>query len=151
MERRKFLIGVGSTAVGTSALVGSGAFSSATVEDRGVDVNVADDASAYLALRATSPYANDGGRQLQLDFSDNGRGKGVNEDSTFTFEDVFQVRNQGTETVDIWIEEDNANIDISLDGNHGVAPGDTATGNVEIDAGGADSLSGTFTVHAGPA
>ena len=32
MERRKFLIGAGSTAIGASALVGSGAFNFANVE-----------------------------------------------------------------------------------------------------------------------
>lgn len=150
MERRKFLIGVGSTAVGTSALVGSGAFSSATVEDRGVEVNVADDANAYLALVETSPYANNAGNQLELDFGSNGNGgHGVNEDSSYTFEEVFEVQNQGTEPVDISIDDGtNDAISISLTDSSGVVAGGAATATVDIDAGGADSLSDTFTVSA---
>ena len=50
MKRRNFLIGVGGTAIGGSALLGSGAFS--RVEShRDVAIQVANDANAYLGLK----------------------------------------------------------------------------------------------------
>lgn len=105
MERRKFLIGVGGTAIGASALVGSGAFSSVEAT-RSVSVNVAGDESAYLGLEAASPYASIEGKQLQLNFDDNGNGgEGVNVDAVSTFDGVFQITNNGPNDLDITIDK----------------------------------------------
>lgn len=49
MKRRKFMIGLGATAAGGSALVGSGAFSSVKA-DRTIEVDTAADARAFLLL-----------------------------------------------------------------------------------------------------
>ncbi|MFU8869161.1 oxidoreductase [Natronococcus sp.] len=98
MERRKFLIGAGGTAIGASALVGSGAFSFVRAE-RDLDVEVVNDKDAYLGLEATSEYASGtGDGQLELDWaSDNGEGgKGLNENADSRFDDVFKIINQGT-------------------------------------------------------
>lgn len=105
MERRKFLIGVGGTAIGASALVGSGAFSSVEAT-RSVSVNVAGDESAYLGLEATSPYASIQGKQLQLNFDDNDNdGTGVNADAVSTFDGVFRITNNGPNDLDITIDK----------------------------------------------
>lgn len=107
MERRKFLIGLGSTAAASTALVGSGAFSSVEA-NREMSVEVADDADAYLGLTSDSHYAVTDNGKLKLDFSsDNATekgGKGLNKDATTSFTHVFTITNQGTKTVGIQID-----------------------------------------------
>ena len=49
MDRRKFLVGLGSASVGGSALVGSGAFSRVDAQ-RAVTIQVAEDPDAYLGM-----------------------------------------------------------------------------------------------------
>jgi len=118
MQRRNFIIGAGSLAVGSSAALGTGAFDSAEAE-RSVSVQTADDASAYLAIEATSQYVDDSGDAIELDFGSqveddegNGLGEHLGEDSEYWFgrdrrDDadgvnyLFKVRNQGTNTVTV--------------------------------------------------
>ncbi len=50
MQRRNFLIGVGGTALGSSALVGSGAFTTGTLEDREANIEVAHDQYGSITL-----------------------------------------------------------------------------------------------------
>ena len=110
MQRRNFIIGAGALATGTAAAVGSGAFSSVEAS-RDVSVEVADDAQAYLAIEATSDYAEtDGDGVLELDFGDlgdAGEGEHVGEDSAYIFgsgnpdRNVFTVENRGTQDVDV--------------------------------------------------
>lgn len=100
MQRRKLLAGLGSLAAGGAAAVGSGAFATTTM-DRGLDVQVAGDANAYLGLESTSAYASQNGNQLTLQFdgSNNQRGNGLNEDSDTQFRNVFKVTNNGTNAI----------------------------------------------------
>lgn len=111
MNRRKFIIGAGTVATGSAVAVGTGAFSSASA-DRSVSVEVADDASAYLAMESTSQYADASGDAITLDFGTlvedgegNDLGSNVGENSTTIFgsgaadRNVFTVRNQGTNDV----------------------------------------------------
>jgi hypothetical protein len=113
MQRRKFLIGAGSAAVGASAIVGSGAVSN-MVAGRSLTVNVADDSNAYVRFDTdlgSSPdnnyvYAeiNENG-ELEINFDGNSNGgQGVNPNSETYFNDVFKVQNQGTEDLEIWFE-----------------------------------------------
>ena len=110
MERRKFLIGAGSLAAGAAAATGTGAFSSAKA-GRSVDVAVADDASAFLALdqgdNANSAYTSTSDGELVVEFTGDSTamGDGVASDSLMTFEDVFKVRNQGTQRVEVGLDE----------------------------------------------
>ena len=106
MERRKFLIGAGSTALGASALVGSGAFSYVRA-DRDVTIAVVSDSSAYLKLEENSAYADEVNGQLELDFaSDNGEGgEGLNDDADTRFDNVFKIKNQGTNDVRVSIQD----------------------------------------------
>lgn len=92
------MIGVGSTAIGASALIGSGAFSFVRAE-RDITVEVADDGDAYLGLEGTSAYAEEDDGQLALDFAggfDDQNGEGLNADADSRFDDVFKIKNNGT-------------------------------------------------------
>jgi len=85
--------------------MGTGAFASVEAT-RSVGVNVAGDGSAYLGLEKASPYANVSGKQLQLEFDDNGKdGKGVNADAVTTFDGVFRMVNNGPNPLDITIDK----------------------------------------------
>ncbi|MCY4731416.1 hypothetical protein KY092_12725 [Natronomonas gomsonensis] len=108
MERRKFLIGAGSAAVGASALVGSGAFTSVSAE-RTVSVNVADDNNAYLALDPTTgknsvfaDKSDSGEVSVTLDNSGEG-GQGINQDAKTKVHELFEVKNQGTEGAIVYV------------------------------------------------
>lgn len=104
MERRKFLIGAGSAAVGTSALVGSGAFTSVNAA-RDISIQVAGDASAYLQItREDTPNGNEyvlnTENGLALDFDS----VNINADSKFA--NLFKVKNQGTQIVRVGVDKD---------------------------------------------
>lgn len=109
MERRKFLLGVGSASVGGSALVGSGAFTSVEAT-RTVQVDVVEDSDALLGLDSCpdSPNAtyagidSNGRLVVEIGETDDG-GEGVNLDAVTTFDDVFQVCNNGTQDVCLWV------------------------------------------------
>ena len=116
MQRRNFILGIGASAAGGSALLGSGAFSRIE-SDRSVSVQVADDANAYLQLHKCSidgdetPNSSfvslDGNGHLEIDMGDSGNdGSGVNSNSVTSFDDVFQIRNQGKEPVCIDLRYD---------------------------------------------
>ena len=101
MERRKFAIGMGALATGSSAAIGTGAFTTAEA-DRNVNVNVASDSSGFVELTAQNEtYASgtDGG-ELVLNFNGDsgigifdGDGEGLNPNTEFNFENVFRVAN----------------------------------------------------------
>jgi hypothetical protein len=104
MERRKFLIGAGSAAVGSSALIGSGAFASVDA-NRDVDLRVATDQNAYLGFEVLdSDYASMNDGVIEFSFMENGEGgEGLNGVADTYFEDVFKIVNQGTNTVNVWV------------------------------------------------
>lgn len=105
---------MGALASGAAAAVGSGAFSSVSAT-RDVDVEVADDASAYLRLEGTggdnSEYVTDDGnsRTLTIDLSsDNATsegGTGVNPDAVTEIDNLFVIENQGTQEVEVDISK----------------------------------------------
>lgn len=112
MDRKKLFFGLG-VASGGAAIVGSGAFSSMQAE-RGVSVEVVGDDAAYLALEpaegANGQYAsiNENGL-LEVQVSDENEaitGEGVNPNSRYDLGNVFQITNQGTQQVGVWIEHD---------------------------------------------
>jgi len=112
MQRRKFLLGMGSAAAGGSALIGSGAFSRVESQ-RDVSIQVATDPNAYLGLKpldtpnSMNYVALDDLGHLQIDISDGGlrdgheahddHGLGVNSDSFTYFDGMFDICNQGKE------------------------------------------------------
>ena len=195
MERRKFVVGLGALAAGSGAAVGTGAFSSASTGDRTVEVEVTGDANAYLALEPVSKgeqggnghfarINEDGELELVLDGSndlgsedrlpDFQQGSGVNPDSTYKFDNVFRIGNQGPNTggglgeIDVWIESNTAaNVDFYWsevsapreygdDAEDGSAPSSMSPGEghkvgFEVDASGLtddDTISGAISIRA---
>jgi hypothetical protein len=86
MQRRKFLIGLGSLAAGGAAATGSGAFSAMSAS-RESDINVVTDDQGLVALRPGDAagdrvYLTDGG-ELKIDFTSDEGGQGVNVNSRY--------------------------------------------------------------------
>ena len=122
MDRRKFLVGLGSTSIGGSALLGSGAFSRVESQ-RAVTIQVAEDPDAYLGMdkcriggteTPNSSYAwlDDYGH-LAIEMNpenptvgESPLGKGINSDSRAWFDNVFQLCNNGKEDICVYIEDD---------------------------------------------
>jgi hypothetical protein len=110
MHRRRLLLGAG-TLLAAGGTLGTGAFTSVSA-NRSVSVQVADDADAFLAMES-SPGPNgsyaaveDGQLALRLDGSSGTpAGDGVNGDAVTRIEDIFRIRNQGTQEVFVFIEE----------------------------------------------
>ena len=89
MERRKFVIGLGALAAGSSAAVGSGAFTQMTTTGRDMTVDVVNDDMASIALVPGAEsdkvaYIDDHG-DLTIDL---GAGDGINTNSHYLFGDV---------------------------------------------------------------
>ena len=129
MERRKFVIGAGALATGSAAAIGTGAFTSVEA-DRQVEVNVVDDADAYLGLSAldepNSEYVDESGDTVAIDITDtDAGGQGLNPNATTVIEDLLEVTNQGTnDGVGVWVEVDLGDIG---DGEFEVYDQDTET------------------------
>lgn len=135
MKRRELLVGLGGVA-GSAGALGTGAF--ATVKaDRTVSVSIADENQAYLALSpATTANSNfafqddstDGRQQLSLGFSGVGvTGQGVGTSSDYSFDGVFEVTNQGTQAVDLYVEQLGAS-----DFVDGPGTGNSPTGKLDV-------------------
>ena len=157
MERRKFLIGMGGTAVGASALIGSGAFSSVEAE-RNVTVEVAGDADAYLGLEAVRDdiISDDGDEgQLSIDLGSQTTsegGEGFNRNAVTTIEGVFRITNGGTETVDFEVENDVEGLETNPQDPDDRGPGDSTLVDIEVntrDYSPQDAEDGTITISAG--
>ena len=112
MNRRKLLAALGLLSGGGAVVSGTGAFTSASAE-RDVAVQVATDATGYLAIddtgNANAEYVTEdngsSNSEFGLDFtsgnSTSGGGGGVNADAITVFADLFEVRNQGTQDVEV--------------------------------------------------
>ncbi|MWG34351.1 hypothetical protein [Halomarina oriensis] len=118
MQRRKFLLGAGSLAAGAAAAMGTGAFTH-TAARRGASFKIATDENAFLQLTAPNTlengeYADDStesvlpGDQLTLTFDENAEvtGTGLNADAQQWFDEVFQIANHGTKSVNVFVDDD---------------------------------------------
>ena len=103
LTRRNALIGLGSLVAGSGALVGTGAFSSVEA-DRTVNVSSAGDSSAQLEIRVSGDLAGSNNDTIQFDLSSNG----VNLDATTQFNGALTVTNNGTNPVDVDIQDGNS-------------------------------------------
>lgn len=110
MKRRKYLVGLGSLAAGSAAAMGTGAFNFANVE-REVSLQVVNDPNALLALDTDSEYANTSGGTLSLDFRSDEGGRGINQNSDYSFTSLFFITNQGEQSVGVWIDDDSEDVD----------------------------------------
>jgi hypothetical protein len=117
MNRRKFVIGLGAASASGSALIGSGAFTSVSAE-RDIAVSTAGDDDAFLRLGACTSESGNGGYVDQgadglfsISLSgdndnDPPAGSGVNQYAVSRFDNVFEVCNQGTQPVGVWLDID---------------------------------------------
>jgi hypothetical protein len=122
MQRRKFVVGLGSLAAGASAVMGTGALSKTRI-DRGMTGGVADDSNAYVKLAGANgknqnaAHVDDSGTEIVLDFGDIGNGAGLNANSKNWFDRVFKATLQDVDVesssgpldstdYDFWITKD---------------------------------------------
>jgi hypothetical protein len=171
MNRRRFLTAVGVAASAGAASFGTGAFTSVSA-NRDVEVQVADDSAALVALLAPNSmengeYATDPNEgstdTLVLNFDDDAdvTGTGVNDDAVSRFDYVFRMVNQGTQFVRFGIDKtgldhpdrwdfypygDAVNAYPNWDAGYvgpGAGPGGSLPVGVRVDTtGGVDSLGG---------
>jgi hypothetical protein len=97
---------MGSLAAGGATAMGTGAFTSVSA-DRAVSVSVADDTDAFVSMEPffgpNVEYATADGGAIALEFTGiDAGGEGLGADSTYEFDDVFRVENQGTQPVYVW-------------------------------------------------
>lgn len=120
-KRRKFLAGVGALVSGSAAAVGTGALSSVEAE-RSVNADVVTDANGTLGIQLDAPglensnkaLMNNGQLELQFDGADSTGGtfsssSGLNADSTYHFDNVFQLVNRSSD--DVIYEWDKSQLD----------------------------------------
>ena len=144
MNRRNVLIALGAVAVMTGIVFGTGAFTQVEA-DRTLDVNVADDANAFLALEAASENAEyvgtgtggAGNSVVTLDLtSTTAGGSGINDDAVTTIDPVLNVTNQGTQEVNVTLVNAPEGVDFTnAPDNLGV--GNTGQIGIEVAAGNA--------------
>jgi len=107
MQRRKFVIGLGALAAGGTAAVGSGAFSSVSAE-RSVSVKTTEDTNANLAFFANDEF--EGNEDTYVMESENGTIEltfdNVNRDAVTTYDDLFVVQNNGTQSIRLFVAND---------------------------------------------
>jgi hypothetical protein len=114
MNRRQLIAMMGVLGGGGAVATGTGAFTSASAE-RDVAVQVATDATGYLSIddtgNANAEYVTEdngsSNSEFGLDFTGSnqtsGGGGGVNADAVTVFADLFEVRNQGTQDVEVQV------------------------------------------------
>ncbi|GAA0524273.1 Protein of unknown function [Halorubrum aquaticum] len=134
MKRRGLIAGIGAAVAGAGGMLGTGAFTSVNA-DRMATVAVADESDSFLAIfpsgsqpNATFATADSGDGEIALDFNnanDTWQGtptssQGVGVDSTYIFDDVFRIENQGTQ--DVYVDITSL-IDVPLQNGSG-NPGD---------------------------
>ncbi|OYR62888.1 DUF1102 domain-containing protein [Halorubrum ezzemoulense] len=153
MQRRKFVVGLGALASGGAAAIGTGAFTSVEA-DRSVDVEVAGDANAYLALKQipgepnSQQYVTNQSGEIGFDFSDsngNVNGTGFNPDATTEVDNLLMVANQGTQSAFVSVDLSNlttgsADVMIYADG---------ASGNTGYTGSGTDITTNTVELAPG--
>ena len=121
MERRKFVVGLGALASGSAAAVGTGAFTSVEA-DRSITIETAGDANAFLSFeKATdsddnvTPNAQEyveltGDSTVSFDFTNSdatdGTATGINKNATSTFDNLIDIRNNGSQEIVLSVESD---------------------------------------------
>ena len=112
MNRRQLIALMGALGGGGAIATGTGAFSSQTA-DRSVSVSVSgDNAGAYLRIGESNPELtkfinrDDPGSKFDIALggkSGNG-GSGINTRATTTFENLFEIENQGTQEIEVTVD-----------------------------------------------
>jgi len=108
MNRRNVLVGLGTIVAGGGAALGTGAFSSVEA-DRSVNIETASDSDALLGIDITEADLEGSGDTIEFDLSND-----LNLDALTRFDDALEITNNGTDNVDITIE-DESNTGLSTD------------------------------------
>jgi hypothetical protein len=133
MERRKFLIGMGSLAAGGAAATGTGAFATQSSGDANIDVVGPDNALLSVDPNTKSDYVVDD-NPVKIDLaaiSDNGA-SGITEDSNFVIQPAFSLRNQSSETLYVEIRNPYANNDITSGSSGTSGAGSSAVEGIDV-------------------
>lgn len=149
MNRRTVLIGVGGVVAGGGALLGSGAFSQVEA-DRTVTIETAGDDAAFLALEAADGdydefFDYDDG-VLELNIGELGDAEGLNENAVTAFDGIIAITNNGTQEVELSIEQDGDGVALyegDFEGSDDTTPldgvtigdGDTENIGIAVDTG----------------
>lgn len=126
MNRRNVLVGLGTIVAGGGAALGTGAFSQVEA-DRTANIEVTDDAAAFLALevhtnrdpetgfvQASNGTDADGNQQGEIEFHFDGTGtdgEGLNDSAETYFDNLITITNNGTNDVTISIVPSNSSYD----------------------------------------
>lgn len=157
MNRRKFLVGAGSAAVGSAGLLGAGAFSRVESQ-RAVDIKIAHDEDAYLGLIKKDPatypnssfvdYDEKGHLNIRLDDTreTDGGGVGVNSNSLSFFDDMFKIRNQGKQAVTVCIDTSGLEINADAERTEQVGNGEDVVIFYKGNAQGSNGLDGIIPI-----
>jgi len=120
MQRRKFIAGLGSLAAAGAAGIGTGAFTSVSA-DRSVSIATAGDANAFLGFTKAQDgdgnvypnaqeYVEISNGQVSLDFTSSedtsGSASGINKNAKSTFDNLFDITNNGTQEVVLSVKSD---------------------------------------------
>ena len=112
MNRRQLIALMGALGGGGAIATGTGAFSSQTA-DRSVSVSVSgDNAGAYLRIGESNPELTDfinrdspGSKfDIALGGATGNGGSGINTRATTTFENLFEIQNQGTQEIEVNVD-----------------------------------------------
>lgn len=109
MNRRTFLATLGTLAAGSVGAIGTGAFTSVSAA-RTTAISVAADENAYLAIdRFDGPNGDymvqqNGKWGLYLNGESSPPGAGLNAESTYRIENIFTIKNLGTQSVAVWLD-----------------------------------------------
>ncbi|WP_439027425.1 hypothetical protein [Haloarchaeobius sp. DT45] len=98
MQRRKFLVGLGSLAAGGAAAMGSGAFTNFSA-GRKVTADVVTDENAFLGIEPVDERTTLTNGELSLNFGGGNPGGGLNPDARTGFFDLFRLTNQGQNNI----------------------------------------------------
>ena len=157
MRRRKLLLGMGSLAATGAAGLGTGAFDTAQINDRGFEATVRVDSNSnqLLRLNPNSQYATtDGNGKLLISID------ALAQDAEYTFSDLFRVENNGRNNVLLSVSlddnPDGAITEVTADGSTisgsnsvGLNSGDSVDVGAEVVVGdGTGTFDGSFTIHA---
>lgn len=147
MQRRKFILGMGSLAAGSAAAIGTGAFGDVDA-DRNMSGQIVADPSAYLGLSSHTQYseiAGDGELEITLDH--------LNDEAENSFDHVFRVTNNGTDTVYVWLDVtangDSGNIYFYPNGQENKKMSSNAFNASNDDFGGSPGQEGAYELGVG--
>lgn len=132
MKRRKYILSLGATITGGAAVLRTGAFNNVEAS-REIAVTVEEDSNAFLMLNPMSEYATiQGNGTFTLDLSSDNPteagGKGVNANAETIIREAFEIKNQGTQKVNVGFRDEDGNLSTSITLN-------SMKGNFELNIG----------------